>query len=102
MRDAVQALFNDATRTDGRRVWRTAQSLEIDEQDLPLVRKMLRERLNTMFAWITEELDSARWRSDSAKTNTGIRVGLSGFTFEETLAKGAPNEDVKKARRAKR
>src|SRR6516225_7574294 len=55
MRDAVQALFNDAIRPDGRSAWRTAQSLEISEQDLPLVRKMLRERLNTMFAWLTDE-----------------------------------------------
>ena len=102
MRDAVRALFKDAARSDARRAWRTAQSVEIDAQHLPLVRKMLRERLNTMFAWITDELNSARWRRDSAKANTGVRVGLSGFTFEETLPKGAANEIVKKPHRAKR
>ena len=101
MRDAVHALFNDTARSDARRAWRTAQSVEIDAQHLPLVRKMLRERLNTMFAWITDELNSARWRRDSAKANTGVRVGLSGFTFEEPLPKGAANEIIKKAHRAK-
>jgi ribosomal protein L31E len=101
MRDAVQALFNDAARPDARRAWRTAQSLKIDEQDLPLVRKVLRERLNTMFAWITDELNSARWRRDNGKANSGVRVGLSGFSFEETLPKGAANEIVKKAQRTK-
>lgn len=102
MLGAVHALFNDATRSDARRAWRTVQSVEIDAQDLPLVRKMLRERLNTMFAWITDELNSARWRRDSAKANAGVRVGLSGFTFEETLPKGAANEIAKKPHRAKR
>jgi hypothetical protein len=101
MRAAVHALFNDATRSDARRAWRTAQSLEIDAQDLPLVRKMLRERLNTMFAWITDELNSARWRRDIDKAKSGVRVGLSGFTFEDTLPKGAENEIGKKAQRAK-
>jgi hypothetical protein len=101
MRDAVHALFNDAARSDARRAWRTAQSVEIAAQELPLVRKMLRERLNTMFAWITDELNSARWRRDSAKANTGVRVGLSGFTFEETLPKGVANEIIKKPHRAK-
>jgi hypothetical protein len=101
MRDAVHALFSDSTQRDARRTWRTAQSVEIEHEDLPVVRKMLRERLNTMFAWITDELNSARWRRDIAGSNTGVRVGLSGFTFEEPLPKGAVNEDVKKPRRAR-
>ena len=101
MRDAVRALFSDTARPAGRRVWRTAQSVEINEQDLPLVRKMLRERLNTMFAWITDELNSARWGRDNAKAKNRVRVGISGFTFEETLAKGAANEIATKDHSAK-
>jgi Family of unknown function (DUF6502) len=101
MRGAVHALFNDAARPDVRRAWRTALSLEIDEQDLPLVRKMLRERLNTMFAWITDELNSARWQRDGARGNRKVRIGLSGFTFEETLPKAASHEVVKKTPRTK-
>jgi len=101
MRDAVQALFNDAIRPDGRSAWRTAQSLEISEQDLPLVRKMLRERLNTMFAWLTDELNSARWQRRGSKPNGRVRVGLSGFTFEELLTTDRANEKVKKPRQAK-
>ena len=100
MRDAVQALFRDAARTDRRPAWRTAQSLEIDEDDLPIVRKMLHERLNTMFAWITDELGSARWQHDGPRVRSRVRIGLSGFTFEETLPRGdSANEDVKKPRR---
>jgi hypothetical protein len=101
MRDAVEALFKDAMRLDTRFAWRTAQSLEIPEQDLPLVRKMLRERLNTMFAWLTDELNSARWRHHGSKANAKVRLGLSGFTFEETLTTERANEKVKKPRRAR-
>jgi len=102
MRDAVQALFKDTMRPDGRSAWRTAQSLEISEQDLPLVRKMLRERLNTMFAWLTDELNSARWQHHGSRPNARVRVGLSGFTFEEPLTTDRANEKVKKPRRAKK
>ena len=101
MRDVVQALFKDVMRPEARSTWRTAQNLEIAEQDLPLVRKMLRERLNTMFAWLTDELNSARWQHHGSWPNARVRVGLSGFTFEETLTTGRANAKVKKPRRAR-
>jgi hypothetical protein len=102
MRDAIRALYRDATRPDARRTWRTAQSLEIGEQDLPLVRKMLRERLDSMFAWITDELNSTRWQHDRSKENIKLRVGLSGFTFEEPLPKEVGNEDRRKSGRSEK
>jgi Family of unknown function (DUF6502) len=101
MRHAVQALFRDASRPDAKTSWCTARSLEIDEQDVPLVRKMLRERLNTMFAWITDELNSTRWQHDGLSLNARIRAGVSGFTFEEILPRDLANDKVKKARRPK-
>jgi len=97
LHDAVRALVRDATQSEGRRAWRTAQSLDITEQDLPLVRKMLRDRLSSMFAWITDELNSARWRRDDSGAGIRIRVGVSGFTYEEPLPKGADHEDAKRA-----
>lgn len=99
MRDAIRALYQDARQTEVRRTWRTAQSVEIWEDDLPIVRKMLRDRLDTMFAWLTEELDSTRWRRDGSRGQTKIRIGLSGFTFEEPLPKDVGNESGSKVRR---
>ena len=99
MRDAIRALYRDTTQSEARRTWRTAQSVEIGEEDLPLVRKMLRDRLNSMFAWLTEELDSARWRREGPKEGVRVRVGLSGFTFEESLPKDMGNETREKVRR---
>jgi hypothetical protein len=101
MRDAIRALYRDTTQSEARRTWRTAQSVEIGEEDLPLVRKMLRDRLDSMFAWLTEELDSARWRREGPKEGVRARVGLSGFTFEETLPKDVGNETREKVRRAR-
>jgi uncharacterized protein DUF6502 len=100
IRDAVQALLTHAVRSDGKSNWRTARSLEIDEQDMPVVRKMLRERLNTMFGWITDELNSARWQHN-ATGNPRIRVGVSGFMFEEILPKDAGNDKVNKPSQTK-
>jgi hypothetical protein len=102
MRHAVRALFRDATKAGVGRTWRTAQSLEIGEQDLALVRKMLHDRLDVMFAWITDELNSARWRRDGSMAGTRMRVGLSGFTFEEALPKDVGSENLRKVSRSKR
>jgi len=101
MRDAVQALFRDEIRPDAKPSWCTARSLEIDEQDLPLIRKMMRERLSTMFAWITDELNSTRWQHNGASANARVRVGVSGFTFEEILPRDSANEQVDRPRRSK-
>ena len=102
MRDAILALYRDATQPEARRTWRVAQSLEIGEQDLPLVRKMLRERLDYMFAWITDELNSTRWQHDRSMEGVKLRVGLSGFTFEEPLPKEVSNEDPRKSGRSEK
>jgi hypothetical protein len=102
MRDAMRALLRDATQSDMPRAWRTAQSLEISEKDLPVVRKMLRDRLDSMFAWLTDELNSARWRRDASKGGIKVRVGLSGFTFEEPLPKDVRSDNFKKVSRSKR
>jgi hypothetical protein len=103
MRDAMRALFYDTAQPEARRWWRTAQSLEIEEHDLPLVRKMLRDRLDSMFAWTIDELSSARWRRDPSRRRAArTRVGLSGFMFEEALPEYSGNDKRRKGGRAKR
>jgi ribosomal protein L31E len=100
IRDALRALF-DSTRSGTSRMWRTAQSLELAERDLPLVRKMLRDRFDSMFAWMTDELNSARWRRDLSKAGNRVRVGVTGFTFEEHLSKDVRSEKIRKSSRSK-
>jgi len=86
MRDAIRAAFHDSCQPGGNRAWRTAQSVEIGRNDLPLVRKMLGDRLDTVIAWLTEELNSTRWRRSASKSGR-MRVGLSAFIFEESVSK---------------
>jgi hypothetical protein len=83
MRDAIRAAFHDSNQSGGKRSWRTAQSVDIGNDDLPLVRKMLSDRLEAMIAWLTEELNSGRWRRGRSK-GWKTRMGLSGFIFEES------------------
>jgi hypothetical protein len=101
IRDTVQALFRHAIRADGKSSWRTARSIEIDERDIPLVRKMLRERLNTMFGWITDELNSTRWQHEGITGHARVRLGVSGFTFEEILPRNVGDEKVNRPARPK-
>jgi len=86
MRDAIRAAFQDSSQPEANRTWRTAQSVEIGRTDLPLVRKMLGDRLETIITWLTEELNSARWRRSASKGGR-MRVGLSAFVFEESVSK---------------
>lgn len=85
MRDAMRAAFHDSWKPESKRTWRTAQSVEIGRSDLPLVRNMLADRLEAMITWLTEELNSQRWRRSVSKGGR-TRVGLSGFIFEESLS----------------
>ena len=85
LRDAVRAALLDCGQPETKRSWRTAQSVDVDRGDLPLVRRVLRDRFETMIAWVTEELNSPRWRARGSKVGR-VRVGLSGFLFEESLS----------------
>jgi Family of unknown function (DUF6502) len=87
MRDVMLAAFHESRQPESKRTWRTAQSVEIGRSDLPLVRNMLVDRLETMITWLTEELNSQRWRR-GVSTSGRMRVGLSGFIFEESLSRG--------------
>ncbi len=42
--------------------------------------------LEAMITWLTEELNSQRWRRGVSKGGW-MRVGLSGFIFEESLSR---------------
>lgn len=94
MHDAIRAAFQDSCQPEANRTWRTAQSVEIGRTDLPLVRKMLGDRLETIIAWLTEELNSARWRRGASKGGR-MRVGLSAFVFEESVSKDVGSEHDK-------
>jgi uncharacterized protein DUF6502 len=96
MRDGMRAAFRDSSQPGAKRNWRTAQGVNIARSDLPLVRKMLRNRFEAMIAWLTEELNSARWQRGPSKGGR-MRVGFSGFMFEEPFSGVDSRRDRKPA-----
>lgn len=102
MRDAMRSSFRDIRHPDNHHKWRSAQSSEIAVEDLPVIRKILRDRLNSMFAWMTEELNSVRWRRDGLASDPKVRVGICGFTFEEPVPRDMGNDDRDRATRSRR
>src|SRR5207247_8930249 len=79
-----------------KRTCRKDQCREIVLNELIFVRKSHCDQLETMMAWLTKELNSARWRRSASKGGT-MRVGLRGFLFKESRTTGLGVGGEKKA-----
>ena len=79
-RSIVQSLFSRQRGT-----WRTGQSYPIARSKLPLVRKMMRERLERTFAELSEELGSTRWGYGKDESEPQTTIGIAVFAFEQML-----------------
>jgi hypothetical protein len=91
MRDVMSATFHDFAEPKAKRVWREAQSEEIDVADLHIVRKMLEDRLESMMERLAEELNSPRLQR-SPSTGQKVRLGAVGLIAEEALAEELDDE----------
>src|SRR3569833_3371908 len=96
MHDVMRAIFHDFINPRAEPLLRDAQSEEIDVADLPLVRKMLAERLESMMERLAEELNSPRWQRRPS-TGRKMRLGVLGLIIEEALAKESESESYDKA-----
>jgi len=96
MQDVMRAIFHDFTNPKAEPLLRDAQSEEIDAADLPLVRKMLVERLESMMERLAEELNSPRWQRNRS-SGRKVRLGALGMIIEEVLAKESEDESNDKA-----
>ncbi len=97
LRDAIYSQLSDL-KSGRRRSWRTAQGVHITRDKVPLVRKMVRERLDSAVSELADELDSARWKPDSNDSGTKIFIGMSAFSFERVLQESRQTDKVKKMR----
>jgi hypothetical protein len=79
--DLIQSLV-EFQRRGRRRTWRTAQSVRIGRSKVPLVRKMIQDRLDSTFAELAEELGSTRWKPQGAESGRDAIIGVNAFTFE--------------------
>src|SRR5262249_28408485 len=94
--DVMRGIFHDFSNPKADPLLRDAQSEEIDAADLPLVRKILAERLESMMERLAEELNSPRWQR-SPSTGRKVRLGAVGMIIEEVLAKEPEDERYDKA-----
>jgi hypothetical protein len=86
LRDAIYSQLHDMT-SGRRRSWRTAQSVQITRDKVALVRKMVRDRLDSAVSELADELDSPRWKPDSRDLGHKISIGISAFSFERVLSR---------------
>ena len=85
LRDAIHSQLNDM-KSGRRRSWRRAQTVQITRAKVALVRKMIRDRLDSVVSELADELDSPRWKP--CKTDIGRKtfIGISAFSFEQALS----------------
>lgn len=90
LRDVLRSIDRDLGEPHRPSLWRKTDEISVNVDDLPLIHKMLRDRLDTMFGWLNEELSSERWVSTSATKRA--RIGVSSFTFEEAIVEVGEDE----------
>jgi hypothetical protein len=97
LRDAIYSQLADL-KSGRRRSWRTAQSVEITPDKVPLVRKMVRDRLDSAVSELADELDSPRWKPDSSDVGKKTFIGISAFSFERVVQDSRKTDRSKNAR----
>jgi hypothetical protein len=84
LRDAIFSQLHDM-KSNRRRSWRRTQSVEITRNKVHLVRKMVRDRLDSAVSELADELDSPRWKPDEDDLGHKTLMGISAFSFERVL-----------------
>lgn len=86
LRDAIYSQLTEM-RAPGRRIsWRATQSILIAQENAPLVRRMVRERLDSTVAELADELQSPRWKPGQGSQDPQVLVGINAFSFERVLS----------------
>jgi hypothetical protein len=98
LRDAIYSHVDDLKSGRRRRSWRRTQSVQIARDKMYLVRKMVRDRLDSVVSELADDLDSSRWRPDKMDTGRKILVGMSAFSFERVLPDSRETNKTKNTR----
>lgn len=92
LRDALYSQLNDM-KPGRRRSWRRAQSVHIAANKVHLVRKMVRERLDSAVSELADELDSPRWKPGKGELGHKTLIGISAFSFERVLSESRRTDE---------
>ncbi len=85
LRDAIYSQLDDMKSGRRRRSWRRTQSVQIARDKVHLVRKMVRDKLDSVVSELADDLDSSRWKPARTDTGRKLLMGISAFSFERVL-----------------
>jgi hypothetical protein len=102
LRDAIFSQLYDV-KFSRRRSWRRTQSVQITRNKMHLVRKMVREKLDSAVSELADELDSPRWKPGEDDPRHTTLMGISAFSFERIVpASRGTKKSTKKLRDRRR
>jgi hypothetical protein len=84
VRDLTRTMLNNMGQETSPRVCETVQSLDIDEEQLPLVRRVLADRSEAVLASMRQLLESPRWRR-ATSSGRKVRVTWTCFAGEDAV-----------------
>jgi hypothetical protein len=99
LRDLAHTLFTNLSEPDAKRVCETVQTIDVDEEDLVLIRRSLQQRSAAAATGLGNLLNSPRWRANG-KSGRRVRIGWTCFSFEERLVEDSKSESKKKRSRS--
>ena len=82
VRNLMLTILNRAIEAGWPRICRTVETRNIDPKFLPLIRKLLVDRSESMLSGVRGELTSSRW-NQTDPVGPGVGIGLTVFTHEE-------------------
>jgi hypothetical protein len=94
VRDLTGTLLHNLSHPDLRRGCGTVQTIDVDEKNLDLIRRVLQERSAVTLLALDQLLNSSKWQS-SGDSSRRVRVGWTCYSFEGLL-EDAGNEGKKK------
>jgi len=93
MRDLTQTLLHNLSQSDLPRVCGTVQSIDVDELNLPLVRRELRARTDVTLKALDQLLNNPKLRRTGRSRARRVRIGWTCYSFEEGLPEEPGNEE---------
>jgi hypothetical protein len=84
VRDLTRTMLNNMSPEGTPRVCETVESVDIDEEQVPMVRRALAERSEAMVSSMKQLLESPRWRR-GAGSGRKVRVSWSCFAAEDQV-----------------
>jgi hypothetical protein len=100
LRDALSSYLADVSELGlSQGSWRATLGVEINEDSAPLVRRVVRERLDNAIAELADELHSIRWHPGPNDQDPKVQIRINAFAFEPRSLGSDTRKSAKAGRR---